>query len=106
MEEKMSNKVRIGTRKSLLAVIQTEIVKDRILEAFPDREVEIVKIDTKGDQILDRSLTSFGGREYLPQNWKRNFCPVRLTSPSTAPKICLWISRKALASGQPWNGRM
>ena len=62
MEEKMSNKVRIGTRKSLLAVIQTEIVKDRILEAFPDREVEIVKIDTKGDQILDRSLTSFGGK--------------------------------------------
>ena len=58
----MSNKVRIGTRKSLLAVIQTEIVKDRILEAFPDREVEIVKIDTKGDQILDRSLTSFGGK--------------------------------------------
>ena len=39
MEEKMSNKVRIGTRKSLLAVIQTEIVKDRILEAFPDREI-------------------------------------------------------------------
>ena len=58
----MSNKVRIGTRKSLLAVVQTEIVRDRILEAFPDREVEIVRIDTKGDQILDRSLTSFGGK--------------------------------------------
>lgn len=58
----MRNKVRIGTRKSLLAVIQTQIVEDRIRKAFPDTEVEIVRIDTKGDQILDRSLTSFGGK--------------------------------------------
>lgn len=58
----MSNSIKIGTRKSLLALIQTEIVKNRILEAFPDRQVEIVKIDTKGDQILDKSLTSFGGK--------------------------------------------
>ncbi len=58
----MSNSIRIGTRKSLLALIQTEIVKDRILAAFPDKTVEIVKIDTKGDQILDKSLTSFGGK--------------------------------------------
>lgn len=58
----MKKSIRIGTRKSLLALIQTEIVKNKLLEAYPDMEVEIAKIDTKGDQILDKSLTSFGGK--------------------------------------------
>lgn len=58
----MKKTLRIGTRKSLLALIQTEFVKDKIQEAFPELEIEIVKIDTKGDQILDKSLTSFGGK--------------------------------------------
>ncbi|MDO4555419.1 MAG: hydroxymethylbilane synthase, partial [Lachnospiraceae bacterium] len=54
--------LKIGTRKSLLALIQTDIVKKKIEEAFPELSVEIVKIDTKGDQLLDRSLASFGGK--------------------------------------------
>lgn len=58
----MKKTIRIGTRKSLLALVQTEIVKDALLRAFPETEIEIVKIDTKGDQLLDRSLTSFGGK--------------------------------------------
>ena len=35
------------------------IVKDKIKKAFPEIEVEIVKIDTKGDQILDKSPALF-----------------------------------------------
>lgn len=58
----MKQLIRIGTRKSQLALAQTEIVKNKIIEAFPEIEAEIVKIDTKGDQILDKSLTSFGGK--------------------------------------------
>lgn len=58
----MKKTIRIGTRKSLLALVQTEIVKDALLRTFPETEIEIVKIDTKGDQLLDRSLTSFGGK--------------------------------------------
>lgn len=58
----MKKTIRIGTRKSLLALVQTEIVKDALLRVFPETEIEIVKIDTKGDQLLDRSLTSFGGK--------------------------------------------
>lgn len=54
--------IRIGTRKSKLALIQTDIVKARILEAFPDEEVEIVTVVTKGDIELDKSLASFGGK--------------------------------------------
>ena len=58
----MSNLIRIGTRKSPLALAQTMIVRDRLMQEFPELSVEIVKIDTTGDQVLDRSLTSFGGK--------------------------------------------
>ena len=55
-------KIRIGTRKSKLAMIQTELVRDMILDKFPKIEIELVPMSTKGDQMLDRSLTSFGGK--------------------------------------------
>ncbi len=55
-------KLRIGTRKSRLALVQTELVRDKILACFPDMETELVPISTKGDKYLDRSLTSFGGK--------------------------------------------
>lgn len=62
MKRNMNKKLRIGTRKSKLALIQTEIVKNQILEKFPDFTVEIVKMSTKGDKDLNRSLASFGGK--------------------------------------------
>lgn len=55
-------KLRIGTRMSRLAMVQTELVRDMILERFPDTEIEIVPIITQGDQQLEKSLTSFGGK--------------------------------------------
>lgn len=58
----MEKTIKIGTRKSKLALKQTEIVKNKIQASFPDIRVEVVKIDTKGDKILDKSLTSFGGK--------------------------------------------
>ncbi|MBT9775271.1 hydroxymethylbilane synthase [Clostridium sp. MCC353] len=54
--------IRIGTRKSKLAMVQTEIVKREIESRFPEAEIVIVPMSTKGDKILDRSLTSFGGK--------------------------------------------
>lgn len=58
----MQNIIRIGTRKSRLALVQTDIVKRKIEEAFPEVQVELVEMSTKGDELLDRSLTSFGGK--------------------------------------------
>lgn len=55
-------KIRIGTRKSRLALIQTDLVRQSIEAAFPEAEIEIVEMSTKGDELLDRSLTSFGGK--------------------------------------------
>lgn len=60
-------KIRIGTRKSKLALIQTNLVRRRIEEAFPEAEVELVEMSTKGDEILDKSLTSFGGKGVFTQ---------------------------------------
>ncbi len=55
-------KIRIGTRKSPLAVKQTEIAADALKKAFPEDEFEIVGISTEGDKKLDKSLQSFGGK--------------------------------------------
>ncbi|MBS6396121.1 MAG: uroporphyrinogen-III C-methyltransferase [Clostridiales bacterium] len=63
----MQNVIRIGTRKSRLALVQTDIVRKKIEEAFPEIRVEIVEMSTKGDEILDRSLTSFGGKGIFTQ---------------------------------------
>ena len=62
MEEAKKKKIRIGTRKSQLAMVQTEIVADRIRNAFKEIQIEIVPISTKGDENLHRSLASFGGK--------------------------------------------
>lgn len=60
-------KIRIGTRKSKLALVQTDLVRQRIEAAFPEVEIEIVEMSTKGDEILDKSLTSFGGKGVFTQ---------------------------------------
>lgn len=54
--------IKIGTRKSKLALTQTQMVADRIKEEFPEAEIEIVHISTTGDKILDKPLTSIGGK--------------------------------------------
>ncbi|WP_457678989.1 hydroxymethylbilane synthase [Thermovibrio sp.] len=55
-------KIRIGTRKSKLALWQSEWVKAQIEKKFPGVEVELVKITTKGDKILDVPLAKIGDK--------------------------------------------
>jgi uroporphyrinogen III methyltransferase/synthase len=64
-------KLRIGTRKSKLAIAQTEIVRDAIRMHFPEAEIELVQMSTEGDRILDRSLDSFGGKGVFTQDLER-----------------------------------
>ncbi len=54
-------KVRIGTRKSKLALWQANFVKEK-LERLWGIEVELVKITTTGDKILDAPLAKIGGK--------------------------------------------
>lgn len=44
--------IRIGTRSSQLALIQTKIIADEILRTWPDAKIEIVKIATSGDKNM------------------------------------------------------
>jgi hydroxymethylbilane synthase len=55
-------KIKIGTRKSKLALAQTQMVADKIMAEFPSCDIEIVGISTKGDKILDKPLATIGGK--------------------------------------------
>jgi len=54
-------KIKIGTRKSKLALWQANFVKD-FLEKHRGVEVELVKITTTGDKITDVPLAKIGGK--------------------------------------------
>lgn len=52
----------IGSRESKLAVIQSEMVMERIRTCHPELSVELVTMKTTGDMILDRRLDEIGGK--------------------------------------------
>jgi hydroxymethylbilane synthase len=54
--------LRIGTRGSKLALVQSEWVKKQVQAHRPEVRVELVKIKTKGDKILDAPLSQVGGK--------------------------------------------
>ncbi|WP_010663155.1 hydroxymethylbilane synthase [Marinilabilia salmonicolor] len=58
----IKNKINIGTRSSQLAMWQAEAVRKALLETFPDTQVEIVPINTKGDAVLDVALSKIGDK--------------------------------------------
>ncbi len=58
----MKQIIRIGTRKSVLAMAQTEIVIKAMKEKHPDIEIAPVPMTTLGDKVLDKPLDSFGGK--------------------------------------------
>uniref|UniRef100_A0A7N8WTF1 Porphobilinogen deaminase n=1 Tax=Mastacembelus armatus TaxID=205130 RepID=A0A7N8WTF1_9TELE len=57
---KVCRVIRIGTRKSQLARIQTDSVADKLKELYPDIHLEIVGMSTTGDKILDTALSKIG----------------------------------------------
>jgi hydroxymethylbilane synthase len=54
--------LRIATRKSPLALWQSEHVADLLRAAHPALSVELVPMSTRGDEVLDRSLAAIGGK--------------------------------------------
>ncbi|MFC2307071.1 MAG: hydroxymethylbilane synthase [Neisseria elongata] len=55
-------KLVIASRESMLAMWQAEHIKGRLKALYPDFEVEILGMTTRGDQILDRTLSKIGGK--------------------------------------------
>lgn len=58
----MRRKITIGTRSSSLALWQAQYVADRLCEQYPELDVDILHITTKGDKILDVPLAKIGGK--------------------------------------------
>ena len=54
--------LKIATRKSPLALWQAEFVKSRLQFLYPDLDIELVKMTTKGDKILNTPLSKIGGK--------------------------------------------
>jgi hydroxymethylbilane synthase len=54
--------LRIATRKSPLALWQTEHVAAQLRARHPGLTVELVPMSTRGDEVLDRSLAAIGGK--------------------------------------------
>ncbi|KAM7541741.1 hypothetical protein Aperf_G00000012711 [Anoplocephala perfoliata] len=54
--------IRVGSRKSQLALLQTNLVIDLLRRHYPEYEFQIVKILTTGDKILDQELSKIGDK--------------------------------------------
>ena len=55
-------KIKIGSRASRLALWQAQFVAAELKKFFPELEIEIVKVHTTGDKILDAPLAKIGGK--------------------------------------------
>jgi hydroxymethylbilane synthase len=60
--KRVSQLIRIATRKSPLALWQAEHVAAQLKAAHPALEVELVKMVTRGDKLLDAPLAKLGGK--------------------------------------------
>ncbi len=58
----MSRSIRIATRKSPLALWQAEEVARQLRRLYPDIQIELLKMTTRGDKVLDAPLAKVGGK--------------------------------------------
>jgi hydroxymethylbilane synthase len=61
-EKFIKTTLKIGTRGSVLALTQTNWVADRLRQRYPEMQIAIVVIRTKGDIMQDVSLAKIGGK--------------------------------------------
>ncbi|MBW7984502.1 hydroxymethylbilane synthase [Enterobacillus tribolii] len=57
-----NNIIRIATRQSPLALWQAHYVRDRLTARWPELQVELVPMVTRGDVLLDTPLAKVGGK--------------------------------------------
>jgi hydroxymethylbilane synthase len=57
-----SRPIRIGSRKSQLALVQTHWVQETLQKLYPDRSFEVHAMSTQGDKILDVALAKIGDK--------------------------------------------
>ena len=74
----MDNTIRIGTRNSRLAMIQTEMVAASLREAAPGIEISLEARQTTGDKILNKPLQEFGGKGVFVSEFEEGILEGRL----------------------------
>ncbi|XP_047999934.1 porphobilinogen deaminase [Leguminivora glycinivorella] len=68
MENEGKTVIRVGSRKSELALIQTNFVIDSLKKLHPEKEFTIVTMTTLGDRILDVSLPKIGEKSLFTKD--------------------------------------
>lgn len=63
-------KLVIATRRSQLALWQSEYIKAELLKYYPNMEVELQEFTTKGDKILDVPLAKLVEKGFLQKSLK------------------------------------
>ncbi len=85
------SKIRIGTRKSKLALAQSQEVKHLLQTHLPSLEIEIIPITTSGDKIQDRNLCEIGGKglfiKELEESLIQNKIDIAIHSAKDVPPI-------------------
>ena len=66
--------IRLGTRKSKLAIAQAELVKAAILNVAPEYTIEIVSMLTSGDKAVDHPLSEIGGKGLFTKELEEQLC--------------------------------
>lgn len=55
-------RIIIASRESLLAMWQAQFIRQHLTQLYPQTDVSILGMTTRGDQILDKSLSKIGGK--------------------------------------------
>ena len=73
----MKTSLTIGTRQSLLALWQSNHIAALLRKQYPDCEVILKKIVTRGDKILDVPLAQIGGKGLFTKEIEEELINVR-----------------------------
>ena len=65
--------IGLGSRRSKLALTQSQQFIDKLKAVDPTLEIEIKEIVTKGDRIVNKQLSKVGGKDYLLKKSNKNF---------------------------------
>lgn len=68
MDKNGHKTIRVGSRKSELALIQTNHVINQLKVIYPNINFEIVSMTTLGDRILDKSLPKIGEKSLFTKD--------------------------------------
>lgn len=66
--------IKVGSRKSQLALVQTHLIIHKLQKHYPDIEFQVVKIATIGDKILDVALTKIGDKNIFTKELEQALC--------------------------------